>query len=935
MSANDRENLWLSPNRIPAAPGGGPCPPITIRTPAEDAHLPMGPVEVCGDGQPGFQMVVVLDGHERYQTEADAAGRYRLRIDPAPPAGVHSLSVYQTGGQGQRPTTVALQFTVEEALQGTPQDAPDARANAETQWELAPEAGDAPGAWPVCDVLDVEPGGSAPEADGDAQPAFADPPAEERSALAPSDFSLDEPSAACSDPPSGEPNPAPLDLCAVLAPPVPSVFTNQRTQNAARYGPQLTLRSAAMGAHFRSIALTLSASFAGCHLMVHAVFVPAGSPPLTATQVVGYMDQDALTRQCVARALFPVFADERSAPLVRTLHGREGVTPYPGETGLIDGVRYDVYAVGEAADGTRTALCALTSAVPAMPFSGGDGRLESPYLLRQLTEAEMREAPDLRRGHPLNGSGINECARMLDNIEGMRALHAHTQGKHGLAGTLGCCYRLTTSFDLSAYAEAYGGRGWRPIGGTEPGFSGVLEGIHPTVAIMNLSQRWGSEDCPTVLGLIGLLRGGVLRTLWLDHPRIAATTAPGRQSYIGGLVGMGSGTLENIRVTQGWYSAGCADARGCAWVGTVMGAGLDGTAIRGAHVLDSVLETDGMGYAALGGIAGLISVADGKPSALEDSEVERVNFLGAQPMGGAIAFAQAKAGALTISNVRVRAELYGDAHLGGLVGKAEGAHKLLHLTRCKIAGSLVGSVDVGGLIGAGSGLRCDDCTSTASVSAVRNGGGLCGTLRSAELLRCHHEGTTSATQTYAAGLIAIAHDVCLRFCEAQGRVSAVYGEAAGLIAQLTGTRKSRCTLEDCTYEGPTVQGGTTGGVVGRALGEVRLQRCLTRGIIFGYDAAGGIVGACDGVGQVLACALLARWVGTTADHPVALIAALPGHLRLSGNQSIATAEKLRAKIPQHLDNGLDRPDGALIAPEDLAGALKRAGYPLDILERKR
>lgn len=330
--------------------------------------------------------------------------------------------------------------------------------------------------------------------------------------------------------------------------------------------PTLRLQHAAAGPGFRSISLTVLATFSGPYLWVHTLFLPVGSPPPDASAVVTFADECALTQQGAARSAFPVFADECGAPLVRALRGREGVHPLQQETGLVDGMRYDVYAVGVTPEGARTALCPLPAGVLSMPFSSGDGSRETPYLLRQLTEAELREAPYLHAGHPLSRAGVTECARMLDNIAGMHALYAQSNGAHGLPDALSCCYRITTNFDLSGYAQAYGGCGWRPVGEAPHGFSGVLEGISPAVCIQGMHQR-GHGQADETLGLIGFLQGGVLRTLWLDHPRIATDAPPGEalqdeEKRLVTFVGAGEGVRSHLRVTNAHLGHSGDEARG-------------------------------------------------------------------------------------------------------------------------------------------------------------------------------------------------------------------------------------------------------------------------------------------------------------------------------------------------------------------------------------
>ncbi|MBJ6360759.1 cadherin-like beta sandwich domain-containing protein [Paenibacillus sp. GCM10012307] len=140
-------------------------------------------------------------------------------------------------------------------------------------------------------------------------------------------------------------------------------------------------------------------------------------------------------------------------------------------------------------------------------FDGGDGSEETPFLIAN--------------------------AMQLDNVRNDRWAH----------------YKLIADIDLSVFATADGGQGWKPI----PGFSGTLDGDGHTITGLSI-QREQSE----YVGLFEALYGGKITNLNVLQAVV------GGESHTGIVAGLASNAVLNNVHTSG-------DVRGNGYVGGLVG----------------------------------------------------------------------------------------------------------------------------------------------------------------------------------------------------------------------------------------------------------------------------------------------------------------------------------------------------------------------------
>ncbi len=128
-------------------------------------------------------------------------------------------------------------------------------------------------------------------------------------------------------------------------------------------------------------------------------------------------------------------------------------------------------------------------------------------------------------------------------------------------------YILASNIDLSGYTQ------WEPIGSASlisgnfdytEAFSGILEGDGYTVSGLNLNLA--SQSCSSLftVGLLGSLSGeGKIFNLNLSDVTISGEAAT--TDYVGGIVGLNAGNVENCRVS------GEVDVLGAGYVGGAVG----------------------------------------------------------------------------------------------------------------------------------------------------------------------------------------------------------------------------------------------------------------------------------------------------------------------------------------------------------------------------
>ncbi len=295
---------------------------------------------------------------------------------------------------------------------------------------------------------------------------------------------------------------------------------------------ELAITELVRGQTFRTVDATLEIGQMSGPWTVYYLLLDPELPAPTEAQVIRYNDPVTLTTGQAARGVF-LQPQQGNVTLMRVLPGREVPSPLPGETGVMDGQRYILYMVGVVSTGVTTGQVYSAVTAIGMPFDSGEGTPAQPFIVRELTGEDLTGYPDLNSSHPANRAGVNETARQLDNIEGMRVLYDQNK-QNGILNSLALFYELQSDFDLENYAGAYGGNGWRPIGNFDAThydsalashyFSGTLTGNAHTVYNLIMSPTGQAEvRWVQFVGFIGYALGATVRDLTILGALITPT----------------------------------------------------------------------------------------------------------------------------------------------------------------------------------------------------------------------------------------------------------------------------------------------------------------------------------------------------------------------------------------------------------------------------
>lgn len=319
-----------------------------------------------------------------------------------------------------------------------------------------------------------------------------------------------------------------------------------RTEGFSEF--RVTLTAAHEGSRFRTVALELTVASTLYPVTLYYLLLPPGSPAPDEDQILSYTGPGLLDGTAARGSVLLSAGGRRTVELT----GRENALE--GALGVADNLRYDVYVIARAGD-EQSAVLSAQGAL-AMPFAGGRGISDDPYLIAGLSRDEiLRDYPDLSAARsPL---GVDDTARMLRNIDNAQAIYESSGGMHGIRNSMALDYRLTTPLDLSGYASAWGGTGWRPLGyrgnyQTPQYFSGLFSGDNAMTPIRGLTViREGLRDTE---GLFAAGQDGEFEGLTLENTVIRLTVLAGpeqvEQTDIGLLVTtMYGGSLKDITIT--------------------------------------------------------------------------------------------------------------------------------------------------------------------------------------------------------------------------------------------------------------------------------------------------------------------------------------------------------------------------------------------------
>ncbi len=596
-----------------------------------------------------------------------------------------------------------------------------------------------------------------------------------------------------------------------------------------------------------------------------------GLPAPDAQTIINFNDQTALADGTAVRGQFDVTFSRAGQTQTRVLPGREVPSPYSDETGVVDGYRYVLYIVGQL-KGQSSDVSATSVSALGMPFNDGLGTVAEPFGLREIDPSEMEKWPDLLPGHPINRAGITETARMLDNIEGMLVLFEDTAGVYGLDDTLGDAYLLGTDFDLAGYADAYQGKGWRPIGnqnaaltsgGANHIFTGAMTTDGPRHLISNLyiNQILSSSDVVSYLGLFGFANNAVISGFDMTGAYLNALITTGYNGHVGALAGTMVGMLDTFTLTS---SSANATGSGLIDVSGVVGT-FYSTDCRNITLSDVTVSVTGGDASTAGGFAGHFAVIGQTPATVTDCTITDVN-ISSNGSGGAFISAfvfMDTGGGAAISNCTASGSVTGNLYVGGLIGLLGGNSNRdpadCIVSECSASADVSGYNLVGGLIGNIERATIQNCNVlsggvsdlSTTTSLSRPFGGLIGSFSEGSLLNC-----TAAIDVLvpfssrAGGLVGTLITVSTAFtynitnCSASGNVSAV-SYVGGLVGGYT-TGDATVTFTNCFATGSITGSAiadsvSAGGLVGS--GQLATYTdCYATGAVQGRSNLGGFIG---------------------------------------------------------------------------------------------
>jgi hypothetical protein len=261
-------------------------------------------------------------------------------------------------------------------------------------------------------------------------------------------------------------------------------------------------------------------------------------------------------------------------------------------------------------------------------------------------------------------------------------------------------FRLMADIDLSDFT----GTNFNIIGTQYNPFNGVFDGNGH--AISNFTYDSNERDDIGLFGYVDYV-GGVqviaeIKNLDLLDPNINA----GNGDFVGSIAGhLRSVIISNCRVNGGRVFGGD-------YVGGVVGIG-SGTY---SHIQHCHSNTTVSGRDSVGGLAGRYSQTKDSSALIENSSATGDVFATGSCLGGLVGINRG-----TISNSYATAGVLGDDYVGGLVGDNYDGK----ITNSYSAGSVVGDYCVGGLIGNNLG-TISNSYSVGNVSGANDFGGLVG-----------------------------------------------------------------------------------------------------------------------------------------------------------------------------------------------------------------
>lgn len=360
-----------------------------------------------------------------------------------------------------------------------------------------------------------------------------------------------------------------------------------------------------------------------------------------------------------------------------------------------------------------------------------------------------------------DNDGLIEVFSINDLQDLRNSLSVSGKQLPGLAKKMEIGFELTRDLDFdnpddyedpSLFPAYTSGLGWTPIGTTEfnenntlsieDRFQAIFEGNAYT--IRNLYINRPEED---YIGLFGACNDdAIIRNLNLEVKEITG------ERILGGLVGLGRGSIENVTVNGNIRST----STGQAMMGLLVGR-FEGGTISNCSTFGSAHAPEGI---MVGGLLGRLVIPEPNLNA-------------------------------TLANCFSEADVTAEGRVGGLIGsfsQGDAINAILILERCYATGIVTGVDDIGGLIGSTLGSNISQCYATGNIVNIGNGqlntdsGGLIGFALSANINSCYASGevTGNPLGDCIGGLVGYIHSTNVTTSYSTGPVEGNLAQIGGL-----------------------------------------------------------------------------------------------------------------------------------------------------------
>lgn len=485
-------------------------------------------------------------------------------------------------------------------------------------------------------------------------------------------------------------------------------------------------------------------------------------------------------------------------------------------------------------------------------------------------------------GNDGNAGGIaGTNSGIVDDVESSGSVIG--EGDNAIVGGLVGTNEKVNNESKATISNSYSNSAVTSTSGTNAGLGGVVGVNEGTVSLVDSLGVTNGTNSTNVGGVIGINNGtlssaynesivngnsnvgGIIGTngtytvnddtiTWTSRGTVSnivnATsvtggdeTADNVSEYVGGLVGINGGSVENGR-NNGTIT-------GTNYVGGMVGNNAQGATLTNL-VNDSSAEILGENY--VGGIAGSNA---GKITADKENDnlVNRGSITGNKFVGG-VAGVNEFGGTIanTLNSVVLHAKGENAQYFGGVVGQNSGEINGATNTS-NIDITAVGGSYVGGIIGQNteSGTLKGEIRNEGSVAGKSQVGGIIGendndyVLIGTEgnRLTVENDGSVDAQEGGAAGIFYENHGE-IKYADISNSGVVNGGDKEGGTGGLFGINTGNITESTLTNSGTVIGGGIVGGLIGKNSGDVSNSSLTNTGSVIGTSNVGGLIGTNTG-----------------------------------------------------------------------------------------